>query len=83
MNKKAGHVEKDLFTKFSISLSEDTEMFLDEVKAIIRDKSKVRVSRSEIIRAAIRYVKTLKPDYSNIKNENDLLEALISASRKK
>ncbi len=83
MNKKAGHVENGKFTKFSISLSEDVEVFLDDVRAEVRAKSKVRLSRSEIIRAAIRYVKSLKPNYSGIKDENDLLEALISASKKK
>jgi|WetSurMetagenome_2_1015567.scaffolds.fasta_scaffold767040_1 hypothetical protein len=83
MNKKLGHIESDNFTKFNISLSSDIELFLDRLKMDIREKSGARMSRSELIRAAIRYVKTLKPSLSSVKNETDLLNALQEASRKK
>jgi hypothetical protein len=63
-------------------LSEDAELYLDRLKQTIRDKSGVRLSRSELIRGAIRYVITLNPDLSSIKDENDLLEALKNASKK-
>jgi Arc/MetJ-type ribon-helix-helix transcriptional regulator len=79
MNKKAGHPENQDFIKFSICLSEETELFLDKLKTDIREKGGARLSRSEIIRAAIRYVKVLKPDLSGIKNEEDLLNSLIAA----
>lgn len=83
MNKKQGMVESDEYTKFNISLSSDTELFLDRLKLEIREKSGARISRSELIRAALRYVKSLKPDLSMVRSEEDLLKALQEASRKK
>lgn len=81
MNKKLGHTESGEFTKFNISLSSDTELFLDRLKLEIREKSGARISRSELIRAALRYVRNLKPDLSMVKSEEDLLKALQEASR--
>jgi len=83
MNKKSGFPEGTTnYSKFSISLSEDVELFLDHFKHEIREKNGARISRSEIIRAAIRYISTLKPDLQGIKNEGDILERFINASRK-
>lgn len=83
MNKKKGMVEDSEYTKFNISLSEDTELFLDRLKLEIREKSGARLSRSELIRASIRYVKSLKPDLSSVRSEEDLLEALLEASKRR
>ena len=74
-------VESEKFTKFNISLSSDIELFLDRMKLEIREKSGARMSRSEIIRAALRYVRNLKPDLSSVKDETTLLEALQLASK--
>lgn len=74
MNKREGLPEKGEYRKFSISLSEQTESHLDDLQRTIRKKKGFRVSKSEIIRAAIRYILTLKPDLKEVKDESDLLE---------
>jgi len=81
MNKKQGFPEAVQYTKFSISLSEDVEIFLDKIKSEIRLNGGKRVSRSEIIRAALRYVKSLDVDLKNIEDENELLERFKAASK--
>jgi len=82
MNKKQGFPESDSYTKFSISFSRDVERFLDRVKDEIRDKGGKRISRSEIIRAALRYVQSLKVDLENVEDEDELLERFKTANKK-
>lgn len=80
MNKRSGFAEtNEEYRKFSISLSQDTEFFLDDLQREIRIKKGFRVSKSEIIRASLRYLKALKPDLRNIKDENDLLERFLKS----
>lgn len=80
VNKREGLPEKGEYRKFSISLSEETESQLDDLQRTIRKNKGFRVSKSEIIRASIRFVLTLKPDLKNVKDETDLLTRLKKAA---
>jgi len=83
MNKKQGFPESAPYTKFSISFSRDVENFLDDIKAEIRKRDGNRVSRSEIIRAALRYVQSLDVDLKNVTDEDELLKRFKAANKKR
>lgn len=82
MNKKRGFPESGSYTTFSVSLSEDTELFLDQFKDKIRSLGGGRVSRSEIIRAALRYIRTLRVDLRGVRDESDIFDRFVEAARR-
>ncbi len=67
----------------TITLPPDLETFLDSLRERIRDLGGSSLGRTEIIRAALEYIKLMEIDCKGIQDEKDLLEQLIKAIKPK
>ncbi|MCP4648619.1 MAG: hypothetical protein GY853_00880 [PVC group bacterium] len=70
------------YRKVMITLVQEQEQFLDKLRMEIAKKSNTRMSRTEIIRALVDYLATLKLNLSGIKDEKDLKKRIIESIRK-
>jgi hypothetical protein len=82
LNKKEGLPKDREFRKFSISLSLDVELMLDEIQNIIKRGQGGRVSKSEIIRSAIRLIHSLSPNLAGVKDEEELYQRYLKCLKK-
>jgi hypothetical protein len=67
------------YRKVTITLGEEQENFLDEIRRKIRKNGGSALARTEVIRTAIEVLKCLKVDnlnLSGIKNEFELFEKI-------
>jgi hypothetical protein len=81
-SKGSSGVDESEFHRFNVVLSRDVEDLLEDLRQKIRKGRGLRVNKSEIIRAAIRNLGTLRLRLADIKDESDLLQRIIEASRK-
>ena len=70
------------FHRFNVVMTRDVEDLVEDLRQSIRKGRGMRVNKSEIIRAAIRNLGTLKLNLTNVLDETDLLKRIIDASRK-
>jgi Arc/MetJ-type ribon-helix-helix transcriptional regulator len=83
LNKRKGYTEKaGDYRKFCITLPEDLESFVDDLVRDVRKKKGFRLSKSEVIRAALKYMKSLDLNLESVKDENDLIERIEAAAEK-
>ena len=83
MVKSKGLGEK--YRKATMTFGEDHENFIDEVRRKIKNSGGFRLARTEVVRAAVdflKYLKVNKMDLSSIKNESDLLDKLKERFKK-
>jgi hypothetical protein len=67
------------YRKVTITLGEEQENFIDDIRKEIKKNDGYRLGRTEIIRTAIQFLKHLKinsMNLSGIKNEDDLLDKI-------
>ena len=78
MNKTKG-LGGGRYRKVTITLPEDLEAFIDDLRRTIREQQGYSLGRTEIIRAAISYLRTIKIDLREIHDEEELLARLKKA----
>lgn len=67
------------YRKVMITLKPEQEAFLDELCTSIRSCGGTSISRTEVIRALVDYLKLLPLNHEDIRDEYDLLERIKSA----
>lgn len=67
------------YRKVMITLTPEQEKFLDEFCSEVRSQKGSSLSRTEIIRALVDYLATIKIDLHGIKDEKQLLERIKNA----
>ena len=67
------------YRKVMITLTPEQERFLDAFRSEVRTLKGSSLSRTEIIRALVDYLATLKLNLKDIKDEKDLLERIRKA----
>ncbi len=70
------------YRKVMVTLIPKQEQFLDKLRLQISEKSNTRISRTEIIRALVDYLSTLKLNLKDISDERDLLKRIKEAVSK-
>jgi hypothetical protein len=74
---------KDDYNRVNITLSPEHEEFIKSMQKEIREKNGRRLPRTRIISAILEVIKSLKIDFNNIADENDLSERIMEAIDRK
>jgi Arc/MetJ-type ribon-helix-helix transcriptional regulator len=69
-------------SRVTVILTEEQQDIIDDIRKKIRKSNGARLSQSEIIRAAVNYAKKLNISFSDVKDEQTLLQAMVQATLK-
>lgn len=70
------------YFRVSLTLPKNLDDYLEMLGSDIKSKGGFKLAKTEIIRAMIRAMMTLKPELKNIKSEQDLESKILASFRK-
>ncbi len=73
---------RDQYHRINVTLSKANVKFLDSIRSTIFDRTGKSVGKTEIVRAALRFISELKINPNNITDEDSLYLAMKDALKK-
>ena len=83
MRKSTGRPDKSKHYRAELTLPESLDQYLSEFGRESRSTGGYKLAKTEIIRALIKVLMKLKVDVSGVKDEDELVERIMSAIKKR